>query len=72
MLIYNTLSRNRTLRDLVQILLATVTPLVHALPKGLTLFTLGAGALRVEPVRWSLVVQYGADRGGSVRVYITR
>ena len=68
----NPLSRNWTLRDLVRILLATVTPPVHALPMGLIPFTLGAGALRVEPVRWSLVVQYGADRGGSVRVYITR
>ena len=68
----NPSSRNRTLRDLVRILLATVTPPVHALPTGSVLFTLGARALRVEPVRWSLVVQYGAERGGSVRVYITR
>ena len=45
---------------------------VHALSTGSIPFTLGAGALRVDPVRWSLVVQYGADRGGSVRVYITR
>ena len=68
----NPLSRNRTLLDQVQILLATVMPPVHALPMGSIPFTLGVGALRVEPVRWSLVVQYGVDRGGSVRVYITR
>ena len=68
----NPSSRNRTLRDLVWILLATVTPPVHALPTGSIPFTLGVGVLWVEPVRWSLVVQYGADRGGSVRVYITR
>ena len=63
----NPSSRNRTLRDLVRILLATVTPPVHALPTGSIPFTLEAGALRIEPVRWSLVVQYGADWCGSVR-----
>ena len=47
-------------------------PPLHALPTGSIPFTLEAGALRIEPVRWSLVVQYGADRWGSVRVYITR
>ena len=60
----NPSSRNRTLRDLDRILLR--------LPTGSIPFTLEAGALRIEPVRWSLVVQYGADRCGSVRVYITR
>ena len=68
----NPSSRNQTLRDLVQILLATVTPPVHALPMGLIPFRLGAGVLQVEPVRWSLVVQYGVDGDGWVRVYITQ
>ena len=55
-------SRNRTLRDLVRILLATVTPPVHALPMGSIPFTLGAGALQVEPVWWSSTERIGAVR----------
>ena len=69
---YNPNSRNQTLHGLVPILLATVTPPIHALPTSSILFTLGAGVLWVGPS----LMEFGSPvRSGSWRlgpVYITR
>ena len=63
----NPSSQNQTLRDLVRILLATVTPPVHALPTGSIPFTLGVGALEALRGRTSSMEFGGPVRSGSVR-----
>ena len=56
----NPSSRNRTLRDLVRILLTTVTPPSTPYQRVQFPFTLGAGVLQVEPVWWSSTERIGA------------
>ena len=67
----NPSSRNRTLRELVWILLATVTPPVHALPTGSSPFTLGAGAAlgRTSSMEFGGPVRSGSGRFGSCLHY---
>ena len=71
----NPSSRNRTLRDLVRILLATVTPPDHTLPTGSILFTLvgweRSGSNQFDGQEFGGPVRSGSGRFGSCLHYET-